>query len=129
MTASGVMREGGAGRIGARKWPWEAVGGKGEPSDVPAPNPSLPASAVDSLRQLSASAICERTGRSAASQEPRGMVLAQYYLLKKCLRALLLATPGFCLPMLLAHAGPLYDAYSRELVGFWELLYMMGLWL
>ena len=57
------------------------------------------------------------------------MVLAQYYLLKKCLKALLLATPGFCLPMLLAHAGPLYDAYSRELVGFWELLYMMGLWL
>ncbi|HEY7611094.1 MAG TPA: LptF/LptG family permease [Alphaproteobacteria bacterium] len=57
------------------------------------------------------------------------MVLAQYYLLKKCLKALLLATPGFCLPMLLAHAGPLYDAYSRELVGFFELLYMMLLWL
>lgn len=57
------------------------------------------------------------------------MVLAQYYLLKKCLKALLLATPGFCLPMLLAHAGPLYDAYSRELVGFFELLYMMMLWL
>jgi lipopolysaccharide export LptBFGC system permease protein LptF len=57
------------------------------------------------------------------------MVLAQYYLLKKCLKALLLATPGFCLPMLLAHAGPLYDAYSRELVGFFELLYMMLLWM
>lgn len=57
------------------------------------------------------------------------MVLAQYYLLKKCIKALLLATPGFCLPMLLAHAGPLYDAYSRELVGFFELLYMMLLWL
>jgi len=57
------------------------------------------------------------------------MVLAQYYLLKKCLKALLLATPGFCMPMLLAHAGPLYDAYSRELVDFFELLYMMLLWL
>ena len=57
------------------------------------------------------------------------MVLAQFYLLKKCLKALLLATPGFCLPMLLAHCGPLYDAYSRELVGFFELLYMMLLWL
>jgi lipopolysaccharide export LptBFGC system permease protein LptF len=57
------------------------------------------------------------------------MVLAQYYLLKKCLKALLLATPGFCLPMLLAHAAPLYDAYSRELVGFFELLYMMLLWM
>lgn len=57
------------------------------------------------------------------------MVLAQYYLLKKCLKALALATPGFCMPMLLAHCGPLYDAYSRELVGFFELLYMMLLWL
>lgn len=57
------------------------------------------------------------------------MVLAQYYLLKKCLKALLLATPGFCMPMLLAHCGPLYDAYSRELFGFFELLYMMLLWL
>ncbi len=57
------------------------------------------------------------------------MVLAQYYLLKKCLKALVLATPGFCLPMLLAHAGPLYDAYSRELIGFFGLLHMMGLWL
>lgn len=57
------------------------------------------------------------------------MVLAQYYLLKKCLKALLLATPGFCMPMLLAHCGPLYDAYSRELIGFFELLYMMLLWM
>lgn len=57
------------------------------------------------------------------------MVLAQYYLLKKCIKALLLATPGFCMPMLLAHCGPLYDAYSRELVGFFELLYMMLLWM
>ncbi len=57
------------------------------------------------------------------------MVLAQYYLLKKCARALALATPGFCLPMLLAHSGPLYDAYSRELIGFFGLLYMMLLWM
>lgn len=57
------------------------------------------------------------------------MLLAQYYLLKKCMKALLLAAPGFCFPMLLAHAGPLYDAYSRELVGFFELLYMMLLWM
>src|SRR5690242_8117398 len=57
------------------------------------------------------------------------MVLAQYYLLKKCAKALALATPGFCLPMLLAHCGPLYDAYSRELVGFFGLLYMMLLWM
>mgnify|MGYP000865283511 CR=1 FL=1 len=57
------------------------------------------------------------------------MVLAQFYLLKKCLKALALATPGFCMPMLLAHCGPLYDAYSRELFGFFELLYMMLLWM
>jgi lipopolysaccharide export LptBFGC system permease protein LptF len=57
------------------------------------------------------------------------MVLAQYYLLKKCLKALALATPGFCMPLLLAHCGPLYDAYSRELIGFFELLYMMLLWM
>jgi lipopolysaccharide export LptBFGC system permease protein LptF len=57
------------------------------------------------------------------------MVLVQYYLLKRCLKALLLATPGFCLPMLLAQSGPLYDAYGRELIGFFELLYMLLLWM
>jgi hypothetical protein len=40
------------------------------------------------------------------------MVLAQYYLLKKCLKALLLATPGFCMPMLLAHTAASSSASS-----------------
>ncbi len=55
------------------------------------------------------------------------MVLAQRYLLKKCLKSLLVATPAYCFPVMLAHARPLYDGYSRELFGFFELLTMMGL--
>lgn len=59
----------------------------------------------------------------------RPMGLADRYLWWKATRALMFATPAFVAAMILTHAQPVFEFYSRGMVDVGELLYLLLLWL
>jgi lipopolysaccharide export LptBFGC system permease protein LptF len=56
------------------------------------------------------------------------MILAERYLFWRAMKAIAVATPGFVAVMTLSHAHPVYDLYSRNMIGLGELFYLLALW-
>ncbi len=64
----------------------------------------------------------------ASSGARHRMKLAQRYLSRRLTRTILLGMPGLCGALLLAHGGPLYEAFSLKIIDLGELFIMFGLW-
>ena len=54
---------------------------------------------------------------------------ARYLWWKTMSKALLMATPAFVAAMILSHAQPVFDIFSRGMVDLGELFYLLALWL
>ncbi|MCW5772546.1 MAG: LptF/LptG family permease [Rhodospirillaceae bacterium] len=57
------------------------------------------------------------------------MGIAERYLLRKSLKALVFAMPAAFFAVTLADAQPVWDAFSRGLINLWQLMIMLGLWM